>query len=89
MEKNELIRIIENNNCDLERIKNLVGFLWVLHAFNTSSLKEYELREKYSTSQTLIDILFELIIVKEKESNENIDKIYRERKEGVNQWKTY
>lgn len=85
MEKNELIRIIENNNCDLERIKNLVGLLWDLHVFNTSSLKEYELREKYSTSQTLIDILFELIIVKEKESNENIDKIYRERKEGVNQ----
>ena len=85
MEKNELIRIIENNNCDLERIKNLVVLLWDLHAFNTSSLKEYELREKYSTSQTLIDILFELIIVKEKESNENIDKIYRERKEGVNQ----
>lgn len=79
MEEQKLIEIIENNNCDLNRIKNLVGLLWDMHALNQNALKDYEIREKYMTSQVLIETLFELIICKEKESNDNIDKIYKKR----------
>ena len=80
MEKNELIRIIENNNCDLERIKNVVGLLWDSYVFKVNTLKEYELREKYITNQVLVDTLFDLLTYKEKESNETINKIYIEEK---------
>ena len=80
MNIDDLITIIENNDCDLSRIKNMVGLLWDLHAINASALKDYEIREKFNISQTLIETLFELIIYKEKEYSENIDKIYENKK---------
>lgn len=83
MEKKELINIIEENNCDLARIKNVVGLLWDLHVLNIGALKESELREKYMISQTLIETLFELITYKQKESDNNINIIFQKKKEGV------
>ena len=77
MEKQELISMIEENDCNLERIKNVIGLLWDLYVFKVESLNEYELREKYTISQTLIDTLFQLIIYKGKESKDNIEKIYK------------
>lgn len=80
MDIDELISIIEKNDVDLKIIKNMVGLLWDLHTLNISALKDSQIREKYLISQTLVESLFELILYKEKEYHENIDKIYECRK---------
>ena len=77
MENRELVDMIENYDCNLVRVKSLVGLLWDIHAHNVGSLKEWDLNEKYRTSQTLIDTLFNLLIYQEEESKKNIDKIYQ------------
>lgn len=80
MDIDELISIIEKNEVDLNIIKNMVGLLWDLHVLNINALKDSKIRETYSTSQTLVESLFELILYKEKEYHQNIDKIYECRK---------
>lgn len=77
MEKQEFIDMVENYDCNLVKIKDVVGLLWDIHAYKVDSLNQYELISKYKTSQTLINTLYDLLLYQDEESKKNIDKIYK------------
>lgn len=78
MEKKELINIIENDNCNIAKIKDLVGLLVDTYSLNANAKQFYQLVDDYRTTQTLVFTLLDLLIYQEKESNDIIDKIYKE-----------
>ena len=53
-------------------------------AFNVEALKEYEVREKYMTAQTMTNAIFKLLYYSTQDTNNFIDKVYKQNKVGVN-----
>lgn len=46
-------------------------------------LEDYEVREKYRTTQTMTNAIFKLLHYSIEDSNNFIKKVYKERKEGA------
>lgn len=83
MEKESFSKL-ESINCEMEDLKEMVALMIEeCFVFNVNSLKEYEVIEKYRTAQTMTNAIFKLLHYSIEDSNNFIDKVYKERKEGV------
>lgn len=85
MEKESFSKL-ESLNCEMEDLKDMVALMLEdCFAFNVTALKEYEVREKYRTAQTMTNAIFKLLYYSIEDSNNFINKVYKERKAGVKQ----
>lgn len=86
MEKESFSRL-ETISCEMEELKDLVILMLEdCFALKVTALKEYEVREKYMTAQTLTNSIFRLLNYSIKDMDSFIKKVYEERKaqkEGV------
>lgn len=83
MEKESFSKL-ESLNCEMEDLKDMVALmLEECFVFNVTALKEYEVREKYRTAQTMTNAIFKLLHYSIEDSNNFINKVYKERKEGA------
>lgn len=72
---------LENMNCEMEDLKDMIALMLEdCFAFNVTALNEYEVREKYSTAQTMTNAIFKLLYYSIEDSNNFINKVYVERK---------
>ena len=82
--KKESFSKLESLNCEMEDLKDMVALMLEdCFVFNVTALNEYEVREKYRTAQTMANAIFKLLDYSIKDSNDFINKIYEERKEGA------
>lgn len=83
MEKESFSKL-ESLNCEMEDLKDMVALMLEdCFVFREDSLKDYEVREKYRTAQTMTNAIFKLLHYSIEDSNNFIHKIYKKRKEGV------
>lgn len=84
MEKESFSKL-ESMNCEMEDLKNMVALMLEdCFVFNVTALNEYEIREKYRTAQTMTNAIFKLLHYSIEDSNNFINRVYKERKAGVN-----
>lgn len=83
MEKESFSKL-ENINCEMEDLKDMVELMSEeCFVYNVTALKDYEVREKYRTAQVMTNAIFKLLDYSVKDSNDFINKVYKERKEGA------
>lgn len=87
--ENKILNEYEYLNCELEDLKEMV---WLLEedCFNRKidKLEKWEVYDKYRMAQIMVNSIWKILYHVTKESNEFINKIYKEKqskKEGVAQ----